>query len=70
MSDVHPVLIAGEWRAAASTGTFRGENPATGETLPDVFPISSWATATPRSMQRPTRPKLCVKRRPRISPAF
>src|SRR4029079_542309 len=43
MSDVHPVLIAGEWRAAASSGTFHGENPATGEALPDVFPISTWA---------------------------
>jgi 2,5-dioxopentanoate dehydrogenase len=43
MSDVHPVLIRGEWRAAASSGTFRGENPATGEALPDVFPISTWA---------------------------
>jgi NADP-dependent aldehyde dehydrogenase len=43
MSDVHPVLIAGEWRAARSSGTFHGENPATGEALPDVFPISTWA---------------------------
>jgi alpha-ketoglutaric semialdehyde dehydrogenase len=43
MSDVHPVLIAGEWRAAGSSGSFQGENPATGEALPDVFPISTWA---------------------------
>ena len=43
MSDLHPVLIAGEWRAAASSGTFRGENPATGDALPDVFPVSTWA---------------------------
>jgi NADP-dependent aldehyde dehydrogenase len=43
MSDVHPVLIAGAWRAAASSGTFHGENPATGEALTDVFPISAWA---------------------------
>ena len=43
MSDVHPVLVAGEWRAASSTGSFRGENPATGEALPDLFPISTWA---------------------------
>jgi 2,5-dioxopentanoate dehydrogenase len=43
MSNVHPVLINGEWRAASSNGTFRGENPATGEALPDVFPISTWA---------------------------
>lgn len=43
MSDVHPVLVAGAWRAAASSGTFHGENPATGEALTDVFPISTWA---------------------------
>ncbi len=30
----HPVLIAGEWRAAKASGTFCAENPATGETLP------------------------------------
>ncbi len=38
-----PVLIAGQWRAAVSGGTFRVENPATGETLPDEFPVSAWA---------------------------
>ena len=40
---LQPVLIAGQWRAAASSGTFRAENPATGETLPDGFPVSTWA---------------------------
>lgn len=40
---LQPVLIAGQWRAAASTGTFRAENPATGETLPDEYPVSAWA---------------------------
>ncbi|HEU4719900.1 MAG TPA: aldehyde dehydrogenase (NADP(+)) [Gemmatimonadaceae bacterium] len=40
---VHQVLIAGAWRDAASSGSFQGENPATGETLPDRFPISTWA---------------------------
>ena len=43
MSGVHPVLIGGEWRAAASSGRFGGENPVTGEALPDQFPISTWA---------------------------
>ena len=43
MSDAHPVLIAGAWRPAAASGTFRAENPGTGETLPDGFPISTWA---------------------------
>ncbi|HEY5041912.1 MAG TPA: aldehyde dehydrogenase (NADP(+)) [Verrucomicrobiae bacterium] len=38
-----PVLIAGEWRAAKAGGTFQAENPATGEKLPDEFPISAWA---------------------------
>ncbi len=40
---LQPVLIAGQWRAAVSGGTFRAENPATGETLPDEFPVSAWA---------------------------
>ena len=39
----HPVLIGGAWRAANSSGTFGSENPATGERLPDEFPISTWA---------------------------
>ena len=38
-----PVLIAGQWRAAKAGGTFLAENPATGEKLPDEFPISAWA---------------------------
>jgi NADP-dependent aldehyde dehydrogenase len=37
------VLISGAWRAAKSGGAFRAENPATGEILPDEFPLSSWA---------------------------
>jgi alpha-ketoglutaric semialdehyde dehydrogenase len=37
-----PVLIAGQWRAAKATGTFRAENPATGEALPDEYPVSAW----------------------------
>ena len=40
---LQPVLIAGQWRSAVSGGTFRAENPATGDTLPDEFPVSSWA---------------------------
>ena len=38
-----PVLIAGQWRAAQSAGTFRAENPATGEALPEEYPVSAWA---------------------------
>jgi NADP-dependent aldehyde dehydrogenase len=40
---LQPVLIAGAWRAAHATGTFHSENPATGETLPAEYPVSSWA---------------------------
>ncbi|MEX2559246.1 MAG: aldehyde dehydrogenase family protein, partial [Pirellulales bacterium] len=36
------VLIAGAWRAAKTDGTFQAENPDTGETLQQVYPISSW----------------------------
>lgn len=37
------ILIAGAWRVAKSSSTFRAENPATGERLPDEFPVSTWA---------------------------
>lgn len=39
----HKVLIAGAWRASDSVGSFQARNPATGETLPDSYPTSSWA---------------------------
>lgn len=39
---MHQVLLAGQWRDAKSSGTIRAQNPATGETLPDEFPISTW----------------------------
>ncbi len=38
----HSVFIAGEWRPARSIGTFRTQNPATGEPLTGEYPISSW----------------------------
>jgi NADP-dependent aldehyde dehydrogenase len=41
-NNVHPVLIAGHWRPAEATQTFRVENPATREPLPGEYPISSW----------------------------
>jgi NADP-dependent aldehyde dehydrogenase len=40
---MHPVLLAGEWRPATAIDTFHAENPATGETLPDAYPVSAWA---------------------------
>ena len=38
---MEPVLIAGQWRPANASGTFRAENPATKELLGE-FPVSSW----------------------------
>jgi len=38
-----PVLIAGEWRASDSTGSFQPENPATRKPLDATYPVSSWA---------------------------
>jgi 2,5-dioxopentanoate dehydrogenase len=37
-----PVWIAGKWRQSRWTGSFQAENPALGEALPEVYPISSW----------------------------
>ncbi len=39
----HPVLIAGQWRPAEMSGSFRAKNPTTGETLPDEYPVSRFA---------------------------
>jgi NADP-dependent aldehyde dehydrogenase len=36
-----PVLLAGRWRAANASGSFRSENPATREPL-EEFPVSTW----------------------------
>jgi 2,5-dioxopentanoate dehydrogenase len=40
---LRPVLIAGQWRTAQTLGSFRAENPATGEALADDYPVSGWA---------------------------
>ncbi len=37
-----PVLIGGQWRPARHTSTIQAVEPATGETLPHVYPVSSW----------------------------
>ncbi|MEX2027313.1 MAG: aldehyde dehydrogenase (NADP(+)), partial [Pirellulaceae bacterium] len=37
-----PILIAGQWQHSAAAGTFRSENPATRQPLPDEYPVSSW----------------------------
>jgi NADP-dependent aldehyde dehydrogenase len=39
---LQPVLIAGQWRASKSSGSFQAENPATQEKLPNSYPISAW----------------------------
>lgn len=39
---MQPVLINGQWRESKSSGQFQATNPVTTETLPEVFPVSSW----------------------------
>ncbi|MCE9529404.1 MAG: aldehyde dehydrogenase (NADP(+)), partial [Planctomycetales bacterium] len=38
-----PILINGQWRSANDSSTFRAENPATKEPLPEEYPVSTWA---------------------------
>ena len=40
---VQPILIDGQWRQADAIDTFRAENPATCEPMPDKYPVSSWS---------------------------
>lgn len=37
------VLIDGRWQASQAAGTFQAENPATGQPLPAIYPVSAWA---------------------------
>jgi NADP-dependent aldehyde dehydrogenase len=41
--DAEPVLIAGRWRAATATGSFRAVDPTTGVELPQQWPVSGWS---------------------------
>ena len=43
MQNSEPVLIAGRWRPATATATFRAVDPATGIATAAVWPVSSWA---------------------------
>jgi len=43
MSSPAQVLIAGKWQDASTVDTFQVINPATGETLPTVYPVSDWS---------------------------
>jgi NADP-dependent aldehyde dehydrogenase len=40
---MQPVLIAGMWRAAEATGSFRGVDPMTRKTAEAEFPLSAWS---------------------------
>jgi NADP-dependent aldehyde dehydrogenase len=39
---LQPILIDGRWRPARAAATFRAQNPATREPLPDEYPTSAW----------------------------
>ncbi|HVU89073.1 MAG TPA: aldehyde dehydrogenase (NADP(+)) [Pirellulales bacterium] len=39
---VQPILIAGKWETVPTSATFQADNPATGQPLPDVYPVSGW----------------------------
>lgn len=39
---VRPVLIGGAWQPATSSEIFQAYNPATGQKLPEIYPVSAW----------------------------
>lgn len=41
-NSAQPILVNGTWRPANATGNFLSVNPATGDSLPGDFPVSSW----------------------------
>ena len=41
-SYLRKVLIAGQWRDASSSGSFRATDPSKNETLSAEFPVSTW----------------------------
>ncbi|MFM8291036.1 MAG: aldehyde dehydrogenase family protein, partial [Planctomycetia bacterium] len=40
---LEPVLVAGDWRPAAATDSFRAVDPSTGRARDAIWPVSSWA---------------------------
>jgi NADP-dependent aldehyde dehydrogenase len=40
---LQPVLLAGQWRASESTGSFRAYDPQAATPTADEYPVSSWA---------------------------
>jgi NADP-dependent aldehyde dehydrogenase len=44
MADIEEhILVAGVWREAVASGTFRAIEPATGHARPEAWPVSRWA---------------------------
>lgn len=39
---IQPVLIEGEWKESTGSKTFQADNPATGESIDLVYPVSEW----------------------------
>ena len=39
---VYPILLGGKFRQAHYKETFQAYNPATGELLPEIYPVSEW----------------------------
>ena len=39
----HSILLDGQWQPAQLSGQFQAENPATGEPIPDLYPVSTWS---------------------------
>ena len=42
-TSTHSILVAGRWQAADAADSFTATNPATGDGLSDVYPVSRWA---------------------------
>lgn len=43
LRNTEPVLIAGQWRDAMATGSFRAVDPTTGLERPESWPLSGWS---------------------------
>jgi len=40
---IEEILIEGSWQQSSASGSFRAQNPATGEWIEREFPVSTWA---------------------------
>jgi alpha-ketoglutaric semialdehyde dehydrogenase len=43
LRNAEPILIAGQWRNATATGSFRAIDPSTGLERPQSWPLSGWS---------------------------